>query len=200
MMTDLLVLHTLRCMGFTDLTRIADVTGRSVPETESHLIDLAVAGFVTKTPGPFGGWGVTERGRTEDARLVAEEVDATGSYPAVAGAYASFLALNPELLDLCSAWHMRTVNGVPELNDHGDAAYDGRVLARFVDLHSRVTPVCESLTGALPRFGSYHPRLLAALARAEKGEMEHLADSTTSYHAVWFQLHEDLLVTMGIPR
>lgn len=199
-MTDLLVLHTLRCMGFTDLERIADVTGLSVPETESRLIDLAVDGFVTKTPGSFGGWGVTEPGKAEDARLVAEELDTTGAYPEVARAYASFLVLNPELLDLCSAWHMRTIGGVPELNDHSDAVYDGRVLIRFADLHSRATPVCESLTAALPRFGGYRIRLLAALSRAEKGEMEHLADSTTSYHAVWFQLHEDLLATMGIPR
>jgi hypothetical protein len=27
-----------------------------------------------------------------------------------------------------------------------------------------------------------------------------VTDSTASYHAVWFQLHEDLLVTLGIPR
>jgi hypothetical protein len=27
-----------------------------------------------------------------------------------------------------------------------------------------------------------------------------VTDSTASYHAVWFQLHEDLLATLGIPR
>ncbi|GAA1648872.1 transcriptional regulator [Actinoplanes couchii] len=199
-MTDLLVLHTLRCMGFTDLERVAEATGLSIPETESHLIDLAVAGLVTKIPSPFGGWGLTEAGKAADARLVAEELAASGSLPEVADAYETFLGLNPELLDLCSAWHMRPVGGVPEVNDHKDAAYDGRVLTRFTDLDRRAAPVCHSLTEALPRFSRYRPRLAAALARAEAGAMEHLADTTTSYHAVWFQLHEDLLVTLGIPR
>jgi hypothetical protein len=27
-----------------------------------------------------------------------------------------------------------------------------------------------------------------------------VTDSTESYHIVWFQLHEDLLATLGIPR
>jgi hypothetical protein len=30
--------------------------------------------------------------------------------------------------------------------------------------------------------------------------LEYVSDSTESYHAVWFQLHEDLLATLGIPR
>lgn len=199
-MTDLLVLHTLRCLGFTDLARVADASGLPEPEAESRLIDLAVEGLVTRSPGPFGGWGLTETGKTEDARLVTAELAAAGARGAVAGAYADFMVLNPELLDLCSAWHMRPVDGVATVNDHADAAYDGRVLARFADLDRRAEGVCADLGAALPRFGRYRGRLAAALARAEAGELEHLADSTTSFHNVWFQLHEDLLVTLGIPR
>ena len=54
--------------------------------------------------------------------------------------------------------------------------------------------------GALPRFGRYRVRLTEALDRARGGALEHLTDTTTSYHNVWFQLHEDLLATLGIPR
>ncbi len=199
-MTDLLVLHTLRCMGYTDLERIAGVTGILPGEVESRLIDLAIDGLVTKVPGPFGGWGLTEEGKTEDARLIAEELSASGARPAVVEAFEQFMVLNPELLDLCSAWHLRMVNGVASPNDHQDSAYDGRILVRFTDLDRRAVPVCSALTTALPRFVSYRPRLATALARAESGAMEHLAETTTSYHAVWFQLHEDLLVTLGMPR
>ncbi|MDI6102357.1 transcriptional regulator [Actinoplanes sp. NEAU-A12] len=199
-MTDLLVLHTLRCLGFTDLARIADASGLPEPEAESRLIDLAVDGLVTRTAGPFGGWGLTEAGKAADARLVAAELTAAGARDAVVGAFEDFLVLNPELLDLCSAWHLRQVDGVATVNDHTDAAYDGRVLARFADLDRRAEAVCGALGAALPRFGRYRGRLAAALARAEAGELEHLADTTTSYHNVWFQLHEDLLVTLGIPR
>ncbi|MEV4276555.1 transcriptional regulator [Actinoplanes xinjiangensis] len=199
-MTDLPVLHTLRCLGFTDLDRVADAAGLTTPDTESRLIDLAVDGLVTRTPGAFGGWGLTEAGKTEDARLVAAELDAAGTRKEVTAAFEAFLVLNPELLDLCTAWHLRPVDGVPGTNDHTDTAYDARVLARFVDLDRRAAAVCAALTAALPRFGRYRGRLTAALDLARAGKREHLADTTTSYHSVWFQLHEDLLVTLGIPR
>lgn len=199
-MSDLRVLHALRCLGFTDLSRVADAAALPEDETESRLLDLAVDGLVTRTPGPFGGWGLTEAGKIEDARLVAAELAAAGTRGAVARAFERFMVLNPELLDLCTAWHMRQTGGVTELNDHTDATYDSRVLARFTDLDRRAAEVCGALEAALPRFVSYRRRLSAALGRATAGEWEHLADTTTSYHHVWFQLHEDLLVTLGIPR
>lgn len=199
-MTSLIVLHTLRCVGFTDPDRVADASGLPATEVESLLIDLAVTGLVTRTPGPFGGWGLTDAGKSEDARLITDELRAAGAETAVTGAYERFLVLNPELLDLCSAWHLRTGGGVATVNDHTDAAYDARVLSRFVDLDRRAAAVCAELGAALPRFGRYRGRLTAALEKALAGRLEFLADATTSYHAVWFQLHEDLLVTLGIPR
>ncbi|HET6478567.1 MAG TPA: transcriptional regulator, partial [Actinoplanes sp.] len=71
---------------------------------------------------------------------------------------------------------------------------------RFADLDQRAEPVCLELAAALPRFGRYRERLGAALGRARGGALEELADSLTSYHVVWFQLHEDLLVTLGRTR
>jgi hypothetical protein len=32
------------------------------------------------------------------------------------------------------------------------------------------------------------------------GALDYVADNLESYHSVWFQLHEDLLATLGIPR
>ena len=52
---------------------------------------------------------------------------------------------------------------------------------------------------AQPRFGLYRHRLSGALARAASGRLEYVADSIASYHAVWAELHEDLLATLGIP-
>lgn len=194
------MLHTLRCIGVAELSRAARAAGLPEPDAESELIDLAVAGLVTRTPGEFGGWGLTEDGRAEDARRTATELDDAGARAAVTAAYQRFLVLNPELLDLCSAWQMRPFEGFSEVNDHTDAAYDERVLRRFEDLHERATRVCAHLAAALPRFGRYRVRLGAALDRVRAGEREHLTDSLDSYHTVWFQLHEDLLSTLGIPR
>jgi hypothetical protein len=185
------VLHTLRCAGFAELSRLADATGLPSADVESRLIDLAVAGLVTRTAGPFGGWGLTDAGRAEDTRRTAAELDDAGTRGAVLEAYGKFLVLNPELLDLCAAWVS---------NDHADPVFGARVLGRFADLDRRASGVCADLSVALPRFRRYRERLRAALDRARSGAPEHLATSTTSYHAVWFQLHEDLLVTLGIPR
>src|SRR5688500_17006757 len=107
--TGSVVLHALRCIGFAELSRVADATGLAEAEVESHLIDLAVSGLVTRTTGEFGAWGLTEAGRLEDTRLIAEELAAVDARCAVSTAYETFMVLNPELLDLCSAWHLRTV-------------------------------------------------------------------------------------------
>ena len=188
--TDLLVLHTLRCIGFAGLARVAAASGLPEPEAESELIDLARAGLVTHLAGNFGGWGLTEAGKAADAGRIADELEAAGARPAVAAAYDDFLVLNPELLDLCTAWQLRSAG----------PADDARVLDWLSDFDQRAGVVCVALAAALPRFRRSRARLTEALLRARSGALEYVTDSTESYHAVWFQLHEDLLATLGIPR
>ncbi|MDT7788885.1 MAG: hypothetical protein QOF58_7304 [Pseudonocardiales bacterium] len=193
----LLVLHTLRCIGFAGTARIAGATGLSESDAESELIDLAVDGLVTHLPGEFGGWGLTAEGRVADAQRITGELESAGARPALTKAFHEFMVLNPELLDLCTAWQLRS-NGV--INDHSDTAYDGRVLGRFNDFHERAVVVCADLSAAQGRFDRYRVRLADALERAAAGELEYVADGIGSYHAVWAELHEDLLATLGIPR
>jgi len=199
-MTDLLVLHALRCMGFTIIGRVVEATGLSKSTVESSLIDLAVAGLVTHTSGDFGGWGITEAGRAADAERIAAELDGAAARPAITAAYHDFLVLNPELLDLCTAWQTRTLDGVMVPNDHADAAYDARVLDLLTEFHGRADAVFTDLSGALPRFGRYRTRLTHALTLVSAGDLNFVTDDLAAYHTVWFQLHEDLLATLGIPR
>jgi hypothetical protein len=187
-------------MGFAALTRVSEAVGFPAPEVESMLIDLAVAGLVTHDPGEFGGWGLTPAGRVADAERIGDALDTAGARTAVAEAYDDFLVLNPELLDLCTAWQLRSAGGVMTPNDHKDPAYDSRVLDRFADFHRRAEVVCADLSAALPRFLRYPVRLAHALTRARSGAVGFLTDDMESYHTVWFQLHEDLLVTLGLPR
>jgi hypothetical protein len=198
--TDLLVLHALRCIGFANLARVAPATGLPESDVESELIDLAAAGLVRHVPGDFGGWDLTEAGRAADAERIAEELGTAGTRTAVAAAYDRFLLLNPELLDLCTAWQTRSADGVVTMNDHSDPVYDARVLDRLTDFDQRAEVVCAALSAAMLRFQRYRVRLTDALARAKSGALEYVTDSTASYHTVWFQLHEDLLATLGIPR
>ena len=53
----------------------------------------------------------------------------------------------------------------------------------------------------LLRFETYRRRLTAALARVRRGDREWFTSPTLdSYHTVWFELHEDLLVALGLTR
>lgn len=195
--TDLLVLHTLRCGGYAGVARLSVNVGLEEPDVESELIDLGVEGLVTRVDG---SWGLTEDGRAADTELVEAELERTGARSVVISALERFLVLNPELLDLSAAWQLRPVEGASILNDHTDAEYDARVLTLFGNLDRRIAPILSELAEPLPRFGRYRIRLAEALRRAGAGELAYVADGPASYHAVWAELHEDLLVTLGKPR
>ena len=169
-------------------------------ETVFHLRDLSDRGLVTLDPGPFGGWGVTERGRTADEEFTWSELDATESRVHVLKAYESFLGLNPALLDTCGDWQMRRLGSTPVLNDHIDPDYDGKVLSRLLRIDVSAQRICSDLASRLMRFGLYATRLTTALERTLGGNIAYVTDTLDSYHSVWFQLHEDLLVTLGISR
>ncbi|MFD7736304.1 transcriptional regulator [Kitasatospora phosalacinea] len=198
--TALPVLHALRCAGAVSVARIRAITGLAGFDAESELIDLGIDGLVTRLPGDLPVWSLTAAGRAAAAERIAGELESARARGPVTAAYERFMVLNPELLDLCTAWQLRSVDGVTGVNDHRDAAYDSRVLARFADLDRRAAAVCAELSAALPRFGRYRARLAEALGRAAAGETAYLADDTASYHIVWAELHEDLLATLGTER
>jgi hypothetical protein len=194
------VLHTLRCIGFASEDRIATTADMAPAELAARLHSLTAAGLLDHHPGPFGGWGLTDLGRTTVEERVAAELAATGAGQAVRTAYAAFLQLNPILLEVCDAWQVRKIGGTRLLNDHADADYDAAVLTRLMRLHEEALPICADLGSRLTRFAAYGPRLSTALDRALAGDASFVTESMDSYHTVWFQLHEDLLATTGISR
>ena len=99
------------------------------------------------------------------------------------------------------AWQLRDVGGTQSINDHSDLAYDGEVIEQLRDLHSRVHPICDELAMSLARYGVYGPRLAAAVDKVSSGDIDWFTKPViASYHTVWFELHEDLLATLGIER
>lgn len=198
--TDFRLLHLLRCIGASSIAHLADRTGLSVSEAESQLIDFGVARLVTKTSGPFGAWSITDRGRRVDEELITAEVAVGGCRPAVEAAFGRFLKLNPLVLDTCTAWQLRPLRGSTQINDHTDPGYDKRVLRQLVALERRGREVCNDLSVLLDRFADYGPRLSYAVNRALGGDGVFVTDDLNSFHSLWFQLHEDLLVTLGQPR
>ena len=134
-------------------------------------------------------------------RLVADEVDAVGARPTVARSYRQFRALNAGVLDACSRWQVRTIAGRNVLNDHSDADYDARVVTDLAGLQQRAEPLLADLGSALDRYRPYGPRLRHAVDRVEAGDGRWFTKpAMPSYHTVWFELHEDLLTTLGLDR
>ena len=194
------VLHTLRCIGTTGEERLAGAAGMSAAAVEGELAVLSESGLATRDPGPFGGWSITDTGRQQDDESLRLELLTGEIREGVIEAYEGFLMLNPVLLGVCSDWQMRRVGSSPVLNDHRDTDYDVSVLDRLGRVHDHVVPILQDLSGVLDRFSEYESRFETALQRAMGGRVEAVADSLDSYHAVWFQLHEDLLITLGLSR
>jgi DNA-binding MarR family transcriptional regulator len=197
----LLVLHGVRLKGFAEPVAVADLWALDEDEVASELKSLAADGLVQRRDGRVSGWSHTTEGRAEHARLIAEELADHGAGPAVEDAYRRFLEINPELLATCTAWQLRVTDAGQSMNDHTDAAYDAEVVSRLSAVDERVRPVLADLGSALARFSRYPERLGHALRRVQLGEPEWFTKPLVdSYHTVWFELHEDLLATLGLQR
>jgi hypothetical protein len=113
-------------------------------------------------------------------------------------AFERFTTLNAELLQLCSDWQVKR-GGVA--NDHADAAYDWSVIDRLIALDERAGAVARHSAAAVSRLAPYRARLRSARTRVEGGEHEWFTSPRIdSYHTVWMQWHEDLLLTLGLER
>jgi pyruvate,orthophosphate dikinase len=189
----------VRLKGFGEPDAIGAIVGLDADQVEKHLAGLLAEELVLHRDGPrLTGWGPTAAGRAEQEHLLAEELDESGSRLAIAAAYQSFLTLNAPLLEICTAWQMKDES---TLNDHADAAYDAAVIDRLGDHHRQLEPILDELEGALVRYARYRPRFEASLDQLRGGDHDWFTKPMIdSYHTVWFQLHEDLLNTLGIDR
>jgi hypothetical protein len=186
--------------GFAEVGDAAHSVGLPAEVVEVRLRTGAEDGFVQHRSGSRSGWSLTAEGRKEGERLLAEELDSAGRRPDVTAAYWSFRGLNRAMLAVCTAWQVRDGEaGI--LNDHSDEVYDRAVVARLTEVDGGVQPICALLGGWFDRFDRYGPRFGHALGRVLSGERDWFTRPTIdSYHTVWFELHEDLLATLGIDR
>ncbi len=197
---ELLVLQTLRCIGHSGAGRVATAAGLENDRTVHVLEELLDRGHVSLEEGPFGGWSLTLAGRSRVETLVEEELEISGARSDVLDAYRSFLPLNGRAMEVFRAWQMEEIAGTPVLNDHTDPVYDDDVLTRLSSIDDVAQDLLARLAARLSRFSSYGPRFSSAFAEARSGKISSVAEDLESYHNIWFQLHEDLLVTCGISR
>jgi hypothetical protein len=194
----LLVLLGLRLKGVADTATLAARVGLAELLVRRELEHYQQQGWVLFREDRTSGWGLTPSGREEGARRLARELEALGQRSRIEAAYTRFVELNGLMLRACHDWQMVDAT---TLNDHSDTAYDAAVVQRLADVHEAVAPLCADLRLALQRFAPYGLLLGTALERVRTGEHDYFTGvRVPSYHSVWFELHEDLLATLGIDR
>jgi len=191
---------TLRLLGIKGFAT-PDAVAAALASTEdeaSGLLNQMVADGLAKLMGPMVSL-------TDDGKLVAGELRLVDSAQWGAGnaveALDSFLDLDDRMKVIVTAWQMREVDGVPVLNDHSDPEYDAAVLADLETLHIDADKWIDGLCGGLPRLATYKARLSRAASFVADGDHNYIASPRLdSYHNVWFELHEDLILLAGRTR
>ncbi len=198
-MNDFLILHTLRVKGLTPLAVVTAQTGLPATQADEVLRRLAGEGLVSMREGRMAGALLTPAGKQAHAEQLARCAATRGAAAALTAAYEEFLPVNAEFKGICQSWQVRP-DGQP--NDHADAGYDSGVISRLAAVHQRlVASVLEPLDKALPRFAPYRGRLAAALERVRGGDATAFArPMADSYHDIWMELHQDLLLSAGRER
>lgn len=187
------------------LLHVLRIKGRATPEVLEEAIDvdataaierLAARGLVEPTRS---GYRVTAAGNERVDELYAQERERAGA--AIEDVYEQFLPINDEVKRIVTDWQCLTVDGQLVLNDHHDRAHDDDVIARLHDTDAKISAALAPLMAALPRLETYARRLRRALTRIDDGDSSMVAAPIKdSYHTVWFELHEELLVLAGRPR
>ena len=168
-------LHLVRIRSLAPVETLGDVSG------------LVESGLITVTPR---GCMLTPAGFERHEELLVqwrETIDGA----VLATTYERFLVVNQPVKDLCSRWQVEgqddealfmTVEDLSEILDRA-----GSGLRRAAEV--------------VPRFGTYPRRLNGALEAAREGDGRFITDPRVdSIHSVWFECHEDYLLSLGRDR
>lgn len=188
--------HALRIKGFATTEVVAEVADLPQPLVTEHLRDLEAREWAQFREARQL-WQLTAVGREEHRIALVEDVGHTHIAAKLHDAYHEFLQLNSAFKELCGDWQLR--GGAP--NDHTDTAYDRAVVDRLVALDAAAAPIIGSMGAVLARLGPYAVRLERTCRRVVAGEANMFTGVMCgSYHDVWMELHEDLILTQGIDR
>ncbi len=187
-----LVLHVLRVRGFVTPEGFSESLGAHPTDILASLVE---GGFVRHIEAR-DMYGLMPPGKERQAALLDGYAtdDVTSG---LAAYYERFLELNDDFKQLCTDWQIKG----EEPNDHTDAAYDAACIAKLDTLAADATPVIAGMSDALPRMGRYNTRLAHAADCVRQGETKKFTGvMCESFHDIWMELHEDLIVLQGIDR
>lgn len=194
-MTELAVLQGVRLKGRVSRADLAATLDADPSAIDPIVEQLTAAGLLTEG----ATLQITSSGGDRLATLLTAEragID-TG---AMLAAYDAFRAVNADFKRLVTDWQLKGgPGGVP--NSHDDAEYDAAVLGRLDEVHARSMPIIEAAAAQVPRLHAYAAKLAAALGKVKAGETAWLTRPLIdSYHTVWFELHEELIIAVGLTR
>ena len=191
------VLHVLWVCGCADTPVVAANAALDVQTVAAAVAALAGRDLVVWRDGRMPGWKLTDVGRVEHARLMAEEMADGDVHAAVRRLHATFAPINLRFKETCTNWQLR--DGV--LNTHDDLAYDRRVVAALCSIHAELSGALDTAGRTVVAFQAYGVRFDDALGRFERGDASALARPLSgSYHDVWMELHQDLIGRLGLER
>jgi hypothetical protein len=178
-------LHALRVKGVATATDVAAITG--LADSDQALQELRSAGLVeSRQAGAIEYFTQSAAGHAAHAEGVTRRRDA-GGRDRVAEVYdARFLPVNVLFKRMCAAWQEEERFELVE---------------QAVDIHEVIGDVLHAVSDVEPRFAQYRIRLDRCMQAFQDGDGSALAAPIgESYHNVWFELHEDLIVTLGRSR
>lgn len=199
----LLSLHAVRLLGFANTDKVARRFSQDRAAVSENLLDFQATGWVSHSEfGGLSGWSITDRGRAENERLLAAELDACGARDRVIEVHQEFEALNGRFQQAATHWQIRPLPNAPlATNDHTDHRWDDRVIDTLQSLGRRLTELVVRLEDDLSRFSGYGDRYTTAASQVATGAGRWVDSiEIDSCHVVWMQLHEDLLATLGLTR
>ncbi|SDY99904.1 hypothetical protein SAMN05421504_108193 [Amycolatopsis xylanica] len=183
---DSVVLHSLRLKGRATPPGLASATGLDEETVQSLLEKNAGLGLVLQRTGRISGWMLTPEGRSQaEAALLAEKSTVDAS--AAAERYdTEFLVLNDRFKQLCTDWQLGALDGFRATLDA---------------VHHSNLELLTALASSIPRLATYGPRFTAAYDRVLAGDKDALLrPMAESYHDIWLELHEDLLLLLDRER
>jgi phosphoenolpyruvate-protein kinase (PTS system EI component) len=186
-----LVLHVLRLRGFVSSDGFVESLGlHPAPQLES-LIELGQVRYVEKRDI----YALLPPGRERHTSNL--DADPESDPGDLAEPYRDFLDLNTALKALCTHWQMRG----DEPNDHTDVEYDRQCIGELEQIQLAAEPVVQSLASTIPRLIRYQTRLRHSAELAAAGDPKMFTGvACGSFHDVWMELHEDLIVLQRIDR
>jgi pyruvate,orthophosphate dikinase len=191
------VLRTLAVKGYGTPESVATALLSTPAEIAAMLDGLVAGGLAEKAAGSFR---LTASGKAVGRERIAADAERWGTANATA-ALDAFVTLDVRMKATVTAWQMHDVDGTQAFNDHADAAYDARILGDLAALHVDAATWLRPLVAGLHRLGTYLARLERAATEAAGGDSRFVASPRIdSYHGIWFELHEDLILLAGRNR